>query len=1083
MTAKTKKIQRWLSLTLCSIALSHAPDLKAQTTVALPCVPVSADFMNFYRHKENYIPQNGMVKPLYVNKTIKVLFHVIMPTTSIGPKVNYEDNPTDRAAIRGIVDRMNGMLSNIQVPAHPKSAVCGTCYVTDSRFRVEMVKSNDLPAKDVIRFHSSTLKFEDIAPSSGSGSGTYRGDLDGFFEDKEGTLNVFLMYTASTTAPLGAKTFNPPDAPTELPVGYNSGNTFIVSENYFRTTNVDILANNLLHEIGHTLAMDHLYDYEPCDETDMDYLSDAFGTTASGTKTCLIPPGATDAFMGGNMYGNYITPLQLGRMHRNAHFLSCRKFIYNTHPEDVYHDHTGEGQLNPYIITKNENWDFDIKMYNDIVVKSGKKLSIKCRVLMPYHGNIIVEPGAELEIDGGIIGAHHDSTMWYGISVLGDKNQSQDGSIPVQGIITMKNGATIMNALHAITLYDDVFYDPSKTGGIARIQDAHFKNNRRSIVWGEYHNLTWEFRGGVWTRTRVLPNRSYVYRSTFETNERINRDPLGQVTINNVDNINILGCKFISTMPYSRSSTGSPWHNAIAASGASFNVSDYTTTSGANFPSTVKGFMHGVIVRNFGSGSNFSVSNTTLEKNQIGILTSSINASTIKNNTFLVGNPIIPGAGSIGVQINGSTGFRVYNNNFGKSTDADASKLTGVDVVQCGSDNNEIRNNTYKDLQVGNLSTGQNTNLIFNLSNEHDSKGLQFTCNTITDMRGAGMYINGYDKNVDGVRRVQGSSAEPAGNNFYLIRSGFVHIQLATHGFGVDKTLPMDKYYFSSSIPAQNPTRLDGVVNAFATSNINPCVIKETGGIDPADQNFPPSSSPEAASEMRIRLSEAYDDYSENRPLLIENALIGMHSPYAETERALLKMQYGNVAMGLSIYNSIAVNMPLTPQEHLEFELGGTIIRLVAEHYANAATTWDSLDNNQLDSLRYVRDHAKMWAKERACNWLGYAIGEYCPTILPDVDGINTQRRALDAGAQEGNFLNIIPNPGSRYFDLQYVLNETESASLMVTDITGKLLHCISLPSGRNTFRINASEWASGIYLYRMVQGGKTLYNGKLVKQ
>ena len=123
-------------------ASPYAP-VSTASSLALPCVPSrapSSDFSRFYGRQENYRPDNSLIEPMYVHKTIKVIFHVMLPTVPGGPKVNYEDNPADKAAIQSIVDKMNDWLANVPWPDSPRSLVCGPCHITDSRFRVEMLK-------------------------------------------------------------------------------------------------------------------------------------------------------------------------------------------------------------------------------------------------------------------------------------------------------------------------------------------------------------------------------------------------------------------------------------------------------------------------------------------------------------------------------------------------------------------------------------------------------------------------------------------------------------------------------------------------------------------------------------------------------------------------------------------------------------------------------------------------------------------------------------------------------------------------------------------------------------------------------
>jgi hypothetical protein len=1066
-----------------------SPYIPVSAMVALPCVPSSSsttDFNSFYARPENYKPVNWVTDPLYVHKTIKVLFHVMQPSTGGGIKVNYEDNPTDRALLQSIVDKMNDWLSNVPAPSAPMSAVCGSCHVTDSRFRVAMAKKPD--GTNDIRFHPDGLAFEHIFASPGAGPASYDGDLNTYFENPEGVLNVFLMFTTNPYGPLGGVSMGDYEYLGKMLSGFNTGLPFIVTENYFRTTSINLVANNLLHEIGHTMATHHTFDgSETCSETNWDYLSDAFGTAAT-FKKCPLTMYSEDVFMNYNTSGNYLTPLQIARWHRNAHFMSCRKYVYNTYPEDINHDHTGQGQTHPYNITKNETWDFDIKMYNDIVVKSGNKLSIKCRVMMPYHSNIIVEPGAELELDGGIITSHHDTTMWYGISVWGNSAKSQYVTTD-QGLFTMKNGATISNALHAVILGDAVYYSSGRGGGIARIENSYFINNRASVDFADYHNYGWEFKGGVWTRTLLQANKSYIAKSSFEVNDQMIRDPYHQISMSGVEGVSILGCSFVNTMPYTptatRCTSGCAKSDAIITWNANFNLDHYETIPSAPItPSYFKGFRHAVLAQSFSVTNNFTVKNTTFEKNLIGVASNSVNGFKVKNNTFLIDNPISSGVAALGMQLNRSSMYQVYYNTFDKPT-IEGSTRIGVEVVQGGSDFNKIKNNTYNNMHIGNQSTFQNTNEFYDVTKPEDfSKGLEFACNTHSNNYRS-MYIAGYKDPAtlithDGVRRIQGSAALPAGNSF---TGGFWGVEAQNAGSFL-YTLPLDKYYYYTGAANQNPLVS---VNVFKTSTgtPNPCVVVEnstTGGSTTG------GTSGVAAEAARLHLAEAYDDYSENRPTLLNDALVDMQSPYAEIERSLLHMQLGNVAQGLGIYYAISSTMDLTLQEQTDFALGGILMRIIADKYTLSNTPrWDSLSNTELDSIRFVRDNTQMWAHQRACNWLSYANDEPCELMIPEIpkETENNQRQAQENGLSEdlGNYLSIRPNPSANYFDVNYVLNGEQAATIKISDAAGRTIMQSTLPLLQKTYRINASEWASGVYLYHIVQQGKTLYNGKLIKQ
>src|SRR5690606_25452877 len=116
--------------------------------------------------------------------------------------------------------------------------------------------------------------------------------------------------------------------------------------------------------------------------------------------------------------GNWcISPLQAGRGHRTLRTSHLRNFAY------------GYSQT-PHEITSSEAWDFTYKSYNDIIIKSGAVLTVKCRLEMIKDSKIIIEPGGRLVVDGGIITSARSAGpdyegFWQGIEVWGNSNLSQ----------------------------------------------------------------------------------------------------------------------------------------------------------------------------------------------------------------------------------------------------------------------------------------------------------------------------------------------------------------------------------------------------------------------------------------------------------------------------------------------------------------------------------------------------------------------------------------------------------------------------------------------------------------------------------
>ncbi|MBP5497444.1 MAG: hypothetical protein J6X98_09790, partial [Bacteroidales bacterium] len=103
---------------------------------------------------------------------------------------------------------------------------------------------------------------------------------------------------------------------------------------------------------------------------------------------------------------------------------------------------------------------------------------------MVPSAKIIVRPGGKLVVDGGTLTSACSGELWQGIEVVGDRTKHQLAQY--QGIVELRNGATIENAHCAIRtgLAGGAGY--ATAGGIIRAEDAHFVNNRRSVEFISY---------------------------------------------------------------------------------------------------------------------------------------------------------------------------------------------------------------------------------------------------------------------------------------------------------------------------------------------------------------------------------------------------------------------------------------------------------------------------------------------------------------------------------------------------------------------------------------------------------------------
>ena len=227
-------------------------------------------------------------------------------------------------------------------------------------------------------------------------------------------------------------------------------------------------------------------------------------------------------------------------------------------------------QSTDYHVTTSQTWDENYyRSFNsNVVVDPGVTLTIKGTVQFAEDIRLIIKPNARVVVDGGIL-TNSCGGMWEGVNVGGNGNQPQtilsNGLSPYQGIIDLKNNATIQNAKNGIsTSLIDVNGNINWTsfGGVIRAKDSKFINNRRDVEFMSYPNFN---------------NVSYFYNCVFEINQLLVNGliPTTRISMWNIKNVNIKGCdfKYLAGNAYPVLSRG----NGIYSVDAKFIVNDYCT--------------------------------------------------------------------------------------------------------------------------------------------------------------------------------------------------------------------------------------------------------------------------------------------------------------------------------------------------------------------------------------------------------------------------------------------------------------------------------------------------------------------------
>jgi len=370
---------------------------------------------------------------------------------------------------------------------------------------------------------------------------------------------------------------------------------------------------------------------------------------------------------------------------------------------------------NPTIITSDATWQLTRDAYADIIIKPGATLTISnCEIRMPKNGKIIVENGGALIVDGATITNHCD--FWQGIEVWGLGNDTPhpvfgdvySGAYPVSasdhGVVYLKNGATLENALLAICTYNSD--DPEngvQYGGIVVAYDANFLSNYQCVELKP-------FDYGAPNATD--DNISAFKNCTFLRDENVTSDLLAvpkDIILISVDGISIHGCYF-----YNMYLPNKP--TCIESVNSSFTLNSelcITEPTGCTVDiSTIEGYFRGVSASN----TSYYPLETRIEgiefiNNERAIYLSVNFNAKIWRNTFRV--PDLNYDTGYGLYLEGCNGYHVEGNYFTRyaTITDDNFYCSGIIVENNHNIATEIYRNSFEDIEIGIRSQGNNSKL------------------------------------------------------------------------------------------------------------------------------------------------------------------------------------------------------------------------------------------------------------------------------------------------------------------------------------------------------------------------------------
>ncbi|MBO7287462.1 MAG: T9SS type A sorting domain-containing protein [Bacteroidales bacterium] len=869
-------------------------------------------------------------------------------------------------------------------------------------------------------------------------------------------------------------------------------------------------ANALLlnHEIGHNFGLHHPYGSEETDLTDPEFLWDLFGTTKqswcenpTNNEVCYHDGGwdcdindpsatCTNNIMGGNKDARHFTALQCARIHRSLRMGNIRKHAYGY--TDV-----------PKVIDKNENWDFNYKSYQDIIVNSNVTLTISCRLEMVAQAKIIIKPGGKLIIDGGTITNAHYEGMWQGIQVWGNENMHQNmvNGRYLQGVLELKNGATIENAVCAVDLWNPL--DEHSEGGIVWAEDATFRNNAKAVRSLNYSNYSpssgTEAQNASWFR-----NCSFILDSEYIGNETFHN----HVELNNVDGIKFYACSFSADNSVSQLASSI---SAIYASSAGFTVT--SECSSPSFPcpennliySTFNGFDNAIhVTNNGGSVRTFSVSNSEFWNNERGIYATNTGYATIIKNIFNVGNNA---QCNYGVYVDGVTNFCIEENNFLRNPST-TNRTYGIAVENSGS-YNDIYLNHFNNLYCGNISIGNN------IVSGNNGLGLTYTCNTNSgNTHDFGVLRDGTYGNID---NSQGSSSLAAANTFSASQYHFYNKgnnNLTYYYKGNGNKIPSRKYgvtLSTASIDNECKSHYDPIgggsgggmmsvgktdslknkyENSFSSFNrlnsLGTYKIEKDSTqkmLQEAQMSMLQRECLLAAGDIvRSNLNKEERDFNELREWL------GKSNDISSARMIIASyIQQKDFVNAIALAKKLPATYDLQGEELNEFYDYLEIIRL-HESLSETNRTALQLSDYEVTLLENIAENGTGASKAMADAILAENRGlptiviTLCPTI-PNFASVARGSGESEMTSDTAFKVELSPNPATTNVEVSYTLPEgMTSATLVMTNTLGVNVMTAHLDGNNGETTLSLEELPSGIYYYT-IKCGEDVKTGKLVKR
>lgn len=786
-----------------------------------------------------------------------------------------------------------------------------------------------------------------------------------------------------------------------------------------------------------------------------------------------------------------------------------------------YPNWTGTGYLNAYAavekakgyfgtISQSDTWSGENYVSADVIVPSDITLTINGTVKFSEAAGLIIQPGGRVNLYGTLT----NSCMgpWEGVTVEGMSGESQY-TAGKHGRLHTYDGAVIENAITGVKLVD---------GGIIYGKGTTFKNDGTGVAYAPYSNF-WPYSFPAGQQGQPRDHLGSISDCTFLWNDDFNKTkPIGSgVEMLEVRGIRINGCSFANKRTIKNPSSNADYGYGVKATDARFTVSSLgigNTYPPSSYDHTAfKGLGYGVYVGTAQSGTNgtintsddfvnvpYTVQQATFSECIYGIHNRFVSQGTIVNDTFNMGK--LPPAGSlsgntpftniqIGVFIeNGANGFELQENQFTKVED-NVEFAYGSYCQNLGWFNNDVRRNTYTNVDAGNIADENNAITAPN-------RGLYYLCNTNTTQEYDFYVFDNSDIRFDQGEQITGST------NFKAAGNVFTKLNVPTGDF--ENNGPQVRYYHFGN--AEKPLyhfglSFQNVLDQNACESdycLPPCREKEEWPDIKSEYNATHSLYLSAVVDMQSAVASGNTVLAEQKSNLAAgyrlrmdelSSTLSLHMSFDTTTYSIDSIQAWWQKMESPVADMVLARDYLAKGQNVtafatldaiptKYNLPEAELADLADYRAimqiMQGETAVSISENQMQQLLDYANNgigiSSAWAKN-----ILTVKGYHFPPLPKPLEGSGERSQEPQKPSEHKSDIFLVsPNPAKD--QVRFTRQDVQPSNVfaMVTDVTGRIVWRSPANGSGTNIIWQTGDAQSGIYFYTIQDASGPIQSGRI---